>query len=1061
MAVQIDHLKFSQFNPQGLMRTTFGFFQDAGINTFPDGPNQQPTDWLALQNVLPATSGGFRRRWGVHTMYSGATEMFGAQRMWAYNVPQDASDPTNTRTLDLMLFTDGQYWECIQVQNSTAATPLTNTLSLGLWTLTGSGGNSPSNFAHAGNVGAVVSRSWFYYCNGIDQAQKVYPGYTTFNTDWNWGIAAPAAYTGTTSTTATSTITAFGGTGNGYTSPTVTISGGLNPSNPDSSNVTATCDAVVVNGAIVSFTMTNQGYGYVTTPTVEITDDTGTGAAAVAVYNSFGVIVAVLPSGPIMLNEGRTYTYAWSNQNVTGHTSDIATGIVVGDTTESYTGNAATVLGPAVGLDGIVPSGVGFTQIFITINPVLPIDIQIDSCILMATSDGGSLEMLYGVAIIPIDASTVTSITYTDTLPDTYSDASGGDTSSVIAIDGVFARFYTGAGDGVCDDLPFDGPLFTQSFNSWMFNPHPTQSGDGTPIIANYVPANGPLGNGNQQQPFQNCALTTQGTFSNNVACAGNGISIGVNGTPYYNFQMVLTGNLVIGGSAGDITFTPYTDAAFMIGIGAGLNNSGVASYVSGPQEFNSFTNSLVENYPLIAGIQDNLDWHDSYVQPFVINFTVADVYPYEIDYATYNHTEREMCILAEGGVIPPGNANIGTYTGLTLLNANLWVDTDSYGNLYGIINNTPPPATLLYPTLHQGRMFGTDGKSLFFSKSLAEVTTSTGLITSKWEEAWPGTNSMPIGLDNELIVGLRSNGQVLHIATAKCIYSLLGTDPSNFSIPDKQFAETGLLSNDLWTTVYAQGQPTGYAWITPDMKMIWSDFNTYQDVSVPVYDGLLNQFQNAFLPYAKLSSFTYGPYNFVVLGYSTTNSANGTQFLLFETVMQKWYQWQTTPSTSGPLVSFVYLHPETGYRGLFFWENATDHNYVRLFDPAYTADDGVAINWTVQTSWTALSDPLSFKTLNEIEVISDEANLHINAYGANTQSDFDDEFNPVSGTYLGSRTAAACPLGPLKTYWAGVPTNARYYSFVFYSVLSGEVESSPIEVLSHFIIEHFPMTRY
>lgn len=1037
------------------MRTSFGMFSDAGLNTYPSGPNQAPTDWLDLTNVLPATSGGFRRRWGVHTMYTETASAFNGVRMWAYNVAQDASDTTNTTTEDLVILSDNQNFKTLSVTSSSAVTPLTNSLSFAAFS-----GHGPSNFGEVGNVGAVVSRSWFYYCNGAASPMKVYPGYVTLNTNWNWGIAAPAAYTGATTTTATSTITAFGGTGNGYTAPTVTISGGQNPAD-SATNVTATCTAVVKNGAIVSFSITNQGFGYISTPSVEITDSTGTGASAVAVYNDNQVIVAVLPSGPIILNEGRTYTYAWSNQNVTGHTSDIASGIQIGDTTESYTGNAATVLGPAVGLIGNVPAGVGFTQIFVTINPVLPIDSQIDSCILMATSDGGSLDMLYGVAIIPIDPSTVGTISYTDTLPDAYSDASNTTSSAAIAVDAVFARFMPGPGTGYFTATSLTGVLFTQSFNSLMFNPHPTQAADGTVILANYIPASGPLDNGNQQQPWQNASLTGAGTFSNNVTCQGNGIAIGINGTSNYNFQVSMTGNFIVA-AAGSITFTPYIDAAFMLGLGPSGTNT--PTYVSGPQSFNGYTNTLFKNYPLLVGLQNITDWHTSITTPFVINFPAAGVYPYEILYATANHTEREMCLMTgttSPAVIPPGSASGATYTGLTLLNANLWVDTDSYGNVYGIINNEPPPANLMYPTLHQGRMFGTDGKSLFFSKSLAEVTTSTGLITSKWEEAWPGTNSMPIGLDNEEIVGLRSNGQVLHIATSKSIYELQGTDPSNFSIPSSLFQETGILNNDLWTTVYAQGQPTGYCFITPDLKMIWSDFNTYNDVSIPVYTGYLNQFQNSYLPHAKLTSFSYGPYNFVVLCFSTVDSPNGTQFLLFETVMQKWYHWSVTASNSGPLVSFVYEHPSSGYRGLFYQETNSTENVIRLFDPAYTTDDGTVINWSVQTSWTSLSDPLSYKTINELEVMSDETSLHVQAYGASTQADFDLTASPTSSTYLGTRTAVNSPLGALKTYWAGVPTNARYYSFKFYSFLSGTVTSLPPEVLSHFIVEHFPMVRF
>jgi hypothetical protein len=295
-----------------------------------------------------------------------------------------------------------------------------------------------------------------------------------------------------------------------------------------------------------------------------------------------------------------------------------------------------------------------------------------------------------------------------------------------------------------------------------MFNPHPTTTGDGGIILANY-----PNANGNQQQPWMNASLTAYAAFSNNVTCQGNGIQVGVNSTSYYNFEAIMTGNFVVA-AAGSITFTPYIDAAFMIGLGPSGTNTPTRS--SGPTAYNGYSSTPINNYPLLAGIQNNQDWHNSVTQPFVISFPAAGIYPFEICYATFNHTEREMCLLANSAVIPPGSSSGATYSGLTLLNANLWVDTDGYGNVYGIVNNTPPPNTLLYPTLHQGRIFATDGKTIFFSKSLAEVTTSTGLITSKWEESWPGTNTIPIGLNNEIILGLKSSGQTLHIGTAKSI---------------------------------------------------------------------------------------------------------------------------------------------------------------------------------------------------------------------------------------------------------------------------------------------------
>lgn len=811
MAIQQDNVKYSQYEPQGLKRTTFGKFTDAGMNLFPSAVNMTPNDFMDLTNVLPSTSGGFRRRWGLNTMFTDSSGAFSPVRTFFYNVPLNSP---LTAQEDLIITTDNQTFRVASVTAGTAATPLTNTLAFATFS-----GHGPSNFAAPGNVGAVTSRNWFYYANGINQPKKVCPGFLSANTDTNWGIVSPFAIDGSNNPT----ITAFGGTGQGYTStPTVTLVNG--------GGTGATATAVRnTNGAITSFTVTNPGSGYTSNPDVTISGGGGSNAAAVAVYNDLGAITAVLPAGNIHLNSGRIYTYAYQN-SFTGHTSDIANGIVSGGSRTPYLSTTATVVGPGVGVIGNVPANAGFQQIYITITPVNGVDLQVDGLILLATADGGTLQQLYQVGAGPVSVTPPNpgTITFTDDTPDTYSD---------------------------------------------------------------------------------------------------------------------------------------------------------------------------------------------------------------------------------------------GFTTGITLLSQNLWVSTDGSGNTFGITNNTPPPSGLLYPTLHQGRLFATDGVNLFFSKSLTEVTTATGLITSKWEEAWPGTNAIPIALNNETIVGLKSNGTTLHIATPKSIYELQGSDPSSFSIPNSLFQQTGLLTNDLWTVVYSQGQPAGYAWITPDLKMIYSDFNTYNDVSLPVYP-LLSEWTNSFTQHAKLTSFSWGPYNFVAVCFSTTTGlGSGSFFLLFETVLQKWFRWIVTPTSSGPLNSFVYQHPETGYRGLFMQETSGSSLFYRLFDPAFTTDGGTGgnvINWSVMTSYDSLNDALAVKTVNEVEIISDETALQLNMYGGSTQSVLDTiPPNSLSQAFIGSKTAVLSPLGTRKTYWAGVPSNERYFAFNFFSNLTGTANSSPSEVLSHFIVEHFPMVRF
>jgi hypothetical protein len=1011
-----------------LRRSTYSNFANAGLDLFTTGVSQDPDSYSVLQNVMPAENGGFRRRWGLKDKI--ALPVFHPVRTFPFNATQDGSDTADTVGVDLLISTDNQNWQVASVTSTGAATPLTDTLSFSAFT-----GHGPANFAHSGSVYGVGSRRWFYSSNGVDAPRKVNPGYTTANTESNWGIAAPAAYfrDNDTDTTAISTIAAIGGTGTGYTSPTVTISGG--------GGTGATASAILKNGMIVGFSMTAEGSGYTSAPSVEISDSgSGTGASAVAVYNDQGVISAVLPSGPIVLNQGRTYTYAWKN-SISGHASGLATGIQSSTDLKSYVGNAATVLSPALGVIGNVPNGrVGFTQIVVTITPVGIIDPQVDTCVLLATADGGDLEKLYEVKQLPINPASPGTLTVTDVLPDTITDQSlaGSSGGHAISMSGVHAKVYAGDGSGIFSATSGDTPWFEQDFNSLMFNSHPVVLTDG---FAGILPGYGDT-NANQHRPFQNQATTALGTWSNDVPVAGSGHSAGATG-PDFNFQMILTGTFHVA-APGNVTFNVYCDAAHLAGIDG-------ATHVSGLQVFGGVTTTPLNGYPSLFGQNDDTtDWHFTASDPKVVNFPAAGDYPFEICYATHNHDERQFAMLANNSVLIDTGDSAINYEGLTLLNANLWVDTDSYGSLFGIVSNDPPPTNLLYPTAHQGRIFATDGLNVFFSKSIDEVTTSTGLITSKWEEAWPSDNVLPIALNNERVLGLKSDGTNLHIGTDQSIYTLSGTSPTDFSIPNMLFQQTGILSQDTWTVIYAEGEPAGFMWITPDLKMMYSDFSTYHSVGDMIY-AKLQLWDSTYTQNAKMTSFTYGPLSLVALAYKPTTSAIA-EYLIFDTKMKKWYEWlPQNRANSGALSTFVYQHPETGYRGLFFIETDAIDAWYRLFDPTATNDTGSAIPWTVCTNWQSLADPNTLKTINEIEVGTEETTLTATLYGARTQADLS---SPV---LLKTGPLTSNPLHIWKFFTAASPTNARWYRFQFGS---GGISFVP-NVLTYFAVQHYPQARF
>jgi hypothetical protein len=206
--------------------------------------------------------------------------------------------------------------------------------------------------------------------------------------------------------------------------------------------------------------------------------------------------------------------------------------------------------------------------------------------------------------------------------------------NGLISHTGVSALVYAASGNGIIP-LTLPAPWFAQSFNSLMFNTHPSS-----------LLAGDPHDSGNQSRPMVNNSITSVGTYSGDVAVAGNGIQAGVAGA-FYNFAMVLSGMFIVT-QAGLITFTAYADAAYVLGIRG-------ATYVSGPRILGGIASTPVNHYPVLCGQNNNTqDWHISSSNPQVIHFPAPGAYPFEIVYATANHDERQFSLLANGTVIRP-----------------------------------------------------------------------------------------------------------------------------------------------------------------------------------------------------------------------------------------------------------------------------------------------------------------------------------------------------------------------------------------------------------------------
>lgn len=232
------------------------------------------------------------------------------------------------------------------------------------------------------------------------------------------------------------------------------------------------------------------------------------------------------------------------------------------------------------------------------------------------------------------------------------------------------------------------------------------------------------------------------------------------------------------------------------------------------------------------------------------------------------------------------------------LVLGNIYAQIDINGNEIGLIANDPPPANGSFPTVHQGRVWLAKNNFVFYSKSLGDVTTSTGIIAGRYEEDWPPSNAIDITPGSEFISGMLSDGYSLFIATERHIRRLTGTAP--FTLPPIVFSEAGVLSQDVWKIVFLEGTPVGSMWLTPDFRVIGSDFNTYNDVGTSI-QSTLNTINPSAINACWAETLSYGPYNFYVLAIPTGNNTTPNTWCVYDMHLRKWYIWNLAePTLSG-----------------------------------------------------------------------------------------------------------------------------------------------------------------
>jgi hypothetical protein len=361
-----------------------------------------------------------------------------------------------------------------------------------------------------------------------------------------------------------------------------------------------------------------------------------------------------------------------------------------------------------------------------------------------------------------------------------------------------------------------------------------------------------------------------------------------------------------------------------------------------------------------------------------------------------------------------------------TLLLQNTYLETDGLGNEVGVSENSRPPVTGILPTKHAGRMWLVDGPTLWFSKSLDEVTTSTGTITSKYEEAWPGDNQIDAAVGAENVRALLSDGQTLYIGTERHIRRISGDNPSNFSTSEICYNETGVMNQDVWKVVYSESQPKGAMWLSPDLRVYLSDYNTYVDVGTPIQD----QLNNINLTQAPTKAWAIyvsdKQYDLFLLNVPTGSNTECNRVFVFDLRSKRWVTWTLTDNLSSGLFNITTA-------GLTQWIIGATTGSLYILDSSSqdrVANGATSFTSTIQTQWLEFGDATTRKVLNEMDIQTGDSGLLVSVEGASTVAEF-----TTPQVVTSNQAIVVGPLGDYKAFLAGKTSKSRYYRFKFVSL--------------------------
>ena len=928
------------FPYQSAFRVNRNSFWAAGQDSFTSPPSQNPDKFQVLNNVEPVLQGGLQRRRG----YS----LFSSQSPAS---PYIESFPFRSETLNLrsLVFTSSGNILVLN-ENGSVFIPELFTPSL------------TATFVPK----MLVSRSYGYFSDGAPLDSLKWNGTNTTGNVTNWGIDITDVASSTAGPNGPGTATDLGGAPGagtvGPAAPTTGVSsgGGIAWTNP--SNIT------ILDGSVASYT---SNYRNNPSQTLEATGFSTNYAAAVpsgATIN--GVVVTIYRYATAA---GSTPVEDRNVQLIVGGTptgNNLATSAVAWPTATT-----AASYGSPTNLWGIAltPAEVNATDFGVALSVVTPGAISVT-----ANVDYISITVYYTQAVPPPSWTNPNNILANDGNVATATATS--DVSSVLEASN-FGFSVSAPASGIQVDIKLATSTGSPNINVQLY-----KAGVATGIVKTVTIPNTTL----SFITFGSSTDSWGGQFASaDINDSGFGVGFSVQNP---------TGSAIV--SVDYVRITVF----------AGLNAITVGAPASG-------NITLLNGRVYTFAFQNGTTGHTSTFGPFSLStgpLTSNSIPLSDIPVSLDPQVDTKVILAtADGGdettlyllaTIPnsqttytddtPDALTAAVTSGPSLLTSSIYQQSDSSGNLYGIFANYRPPL-LNFPTLNLGRIYGAVGQTLYYSKSLSDVTTSTGTITGKWEEAWPAVNSLDISQAAETVTGLLSDGQTLYIATDTCIRRLIGDGPLDFQEPQVVFNQTGVVNQEVWKVVFAEGQPVGSIWLTPDNRVMFSDFNSYQDIGSPIQD-VLNRINQAVVQTTAHACFvSKQEAEYYMLYLSIDVSTLPDIVCVYNMRTKLWFIWLPTDFITTSTFNYDILgNPQwlfaTGLidiqdraaGSVYFWDSTVYQDQTGTTTPTPYAVQ-------MQTSWLDFGDFGLTKAFNKILLSTTDPFLTVGVNGAIRQSDF------------------------------------------------------------------------